>query len=53
VEVAIYGVVLAIIIELVQGPYDIIGILLLLGGIVFLILKYAYTGGDPRNGQSD
>ena len=43
-QVAIYGVILAIIIELAQGPYDILAIVLLFGLVGFLIWKYAYIG---------
>ena len=43
-QVAIYGVILAIIIELPQGPYDILAIVLLFGLVGFLIWKYAYIG---------
>lgn len=39
-NIAIYGVILAIIIELAQGPYDILAILLLFGLVGFLVWKY-------------
>lgn len=39
-QIAIYGVILAIIIKLAQGPYDIIGVILLFGLVGFLVWKY-------------
>ena len=39
-QIAIYGVILAIIIELAQGTYDILAILLLFGLVGFLIWKH-------------
>lgn len=43
-NIAIYGVILAIIVELAQGPYEILAIVLLFGLVGFLIWKYGPIG---------